>query len=138
MVPTKKVVGTKVTTDVRVSNRRGRPNYRLEFKHRLAVAACEPGVSVAKLALAHGINANMLFKWRRQYRAGELGVAGAEGVMLIPVCPTSEALDHRVAVAPEAVPPLIEIDIAGATIRLRGAVDGIHLRMVLRCLGRAA
>jgi hypothetical protein len=28
-------------------------------------AACEPNVSVAKLALTHGIHANMLFPWRR-------------------------------------------------------------------------
>ena len=129
-----------MTTDVRVSNRRGRPNYPLEFKHRLAVAACEPGVSVAKLSLAHGINANMLFKWRRQYRAGEFGVAGAEGAVLIPVCATS--LEQVVPAGSEPkhepVTACIEIDIAGATIRLRGAVDGIQLRMVLRCLGRAA
>ncbi len=51
--------------------------------------ACEPDVSVAKLALKHSINANMLFKWRRQYRAGQFGVAEkcsvAESVTLLPV-----------------------------------------------------
>jgi transposase len=131
-------VGTKVATDVRVSNRRGRPNYPLEFKHRLAVAASEPGVSVAKLSLAHGINANMLFKWRRQYRAGELTVAGAAGVTLIPVSSTSGTLEPVEASEPAPIAPSIEIDIAGATIRLRGAVDDLQLRMVLRCLGRSA
>ncbi|WP_200821829.1 transposase [Caballeronia humi] len=35
----------------------------------MAAGACEPGVSVSKLARGHGINANMLFKWRRRYRA---------------------------------------------------------------------
>ncbi|MFM5523920.1 transposase [Aeromonas jandaei] len=26
---------------------------------------CQPGVSVSKLAQEHGVNANLLFKWRR-------------------------------------------------------------------------
>ncbi|WP_229522062.1 transposase [Massilia antarctica] len=51
-------------------NRKGRPNYPAEFKRQLAVAACEPGISVSKLAQEHGVNANMLFKWRRDLRAG--------------------------------------------------------------------
>ncbi|WP_374358838.1 transposase [Pseudoduganella danionis] len=59
-------------TEVESGNRRGRPNYSPEFKHRLAVAACDPGVSVSKLAQDHGINTNMLFKWRRDLRAGLL------------------------------------------------------------------
>jgi transposase-like protein len=37
-------------------------------ERRLAAAACDPAVSLARLALEHGINANLLFKWRRQYR----------------------------------------------------------------------
>jgi transposase len=41
--------------------RTGRPNYSRELRKRLAAAACEPGVSVAKLARENGINANMLF-----------------------------------------------------------------------------
>lgn len=50
--------------------RKGRSNHPLEFKRTLAQRACEPGVSVSKLAQEHGINANQLFKWRRHYRAG--------------------------------------------------------------------
>lgn len=44
----------------------GRSNYAWEFRERLAAAACEPGVSVAKLARENFINANMLFTWRRR------------------------------------------------------------------------
>ena len=68
-------MGTVLDTDeVVASGRTGRPNYTTEFKRRLAVEACEPSTSVAKLALRYGLNANMLFKWRRQYRAGQLGM----------------------------------------------------------------
>jgi transposase len=42
--------------------------YPAEFKAQL-VAECEqPGASVAKVALAHGLNANMLHTWRRDVR----------------------------------------------------------------------
>lgn len=47
--------------------------YRAEFKAQL-VAECEqPGASVAKVALAHGLNANMLHTWRRDVRAAPAG-----------------------------------------------------------------
>ena len=35
------------------------------FKRKLVKLTEEAGASVAAIALAHGINANLLFKWRR-------------------------------------------------------------------------
>jgi transposase len=121
----------------RVSNRKGRPNYAPEFKRQLAAAACAADISVSRLARERGINANMLFKWRRQYRAGLLGDASAELPVLQPV--TVRAAIGLTAAKREAMAstPCIEIDIAGATVRLRGAVDATQLRLVLHCLGRA-
>ena len=49
-----------------------RPNFPVEFKAKVAALACELGVSVSKLAREHDLNTNMLFRWKRQYRAGEL------------------------------------------------------------------
>lgn len=47
--------------------------YPAEFKAQL-VAECEqPGASVAKVALAHGLNANMLHTWRRAVRGVPAG-----------------------------------------------------------------
>ncbi|WP_239507517.1 transposase, partial [Serratia marcescens] len=51
--------------------RKGCPNYSSEFKHQLVAASCEPGISISKLALENGINANLLFKWRQQWREGK-------------------------------------------------------------------
>jgi len=56
---------------------RGTRNHPIELKQRLAEAACVPGVSVSKLALEHGLNVNMVFRWRRMLRAGQLGVPHA-------------------------------------------------------------
>ncbi|MEX3606152.1 MAG: transposase [Burkholderia sp.] len=50
-------------------SRKGRPNHSPEFRRRIAIAACEPGVSVAKLAREHSLNANLAFTWRHRYRA---------------------------------------------------------------------
>jgi transposase len=52
--------------------RRRSTNYPLEFKRRLAQQACDESISVAQLAMQHGLNTNMLFRWRRQLRAGLL------------------------------------------------------------------
>ena len=46
------------TGEIVARGRTGRPNYTKEFKRRLAIEACEPDLSVAKLALRYGLNAN--------------------------------------------------------------------------------
>jgi transposase len=46
----------------------GRCRYDPEAKRELVEACLRPGVSVARMALEHGINANLLRKWIHQYR----------------------------------------------------------------------
>lgn len=119
-------------TEVESGNRRGRPNYSPEFKHRLAVAACEPGVSVSKLAQDHGINTNMLFKWRRDLRAGLLtGPATSETRLLPVVLKASTPAKPASGVARASA---IEIIIADATVRVCAGTDAALLRLVLQSL----
>lgn len=47
--------------------------YPPEFKARLVAESQQPGASVAKVALAHGLNANMLHTWRREARGKGTG-----------------------------------------------------------------
>lgn len=106
-----------------------RPNYPLAFKRQLAEKACAENVSVAQLALEHGLNANMVFRWRRQLRAGQL----EESALLLPV-----------ALAPsDTMPPssrgsagLIEIHIGEAVVRIEGVPDIGTLSAVLQSLQR--
>ncbi|MCT6191270.1 transposase [Escherichia coli] len=49
--------------NVTPGRRKGCPNYPPEFKQQLVAASCDPGISISKLALENGINANLLFKW---------------------------------------------------------------------------
>ncbi|MBB5463380.1 IS66-like element accessory protein TnpA [Paraburkholderia sp. Cpub6] len=126
-------------------SRKGRPNYAPEFRREVAMAACEPGISVAKLAQSHGLNPNMVFKWRRQYRAGLLdNRTVSETAMFVPVAMSP---DDSMAVSSLPVPtaqlPLrvqeaatsgIEIELNGARVRVSGKVDPAQLRLVLHCL----
>ena len=128
-------------------SRRGRPNHPVEFKRRLAQASCVPGISVAKLAQEHRINTNLLFKWRRHYRAGKFGAveqevtvaavpAPAAPFQLLPVIEsvaavTADTDDHQARLADG-----IEVVFPVATVRVGRAADPVLLRTVLDCLAR--
>jgi len=51
--------------------RDGRCLYDPEAKRELVRTCLQPGPSVAKVALEHGVNANLLSKWRGLYRETE-------------------------------------------------------------------
>jgi transposase len=42
--------------------------YAPEFKAQVLAECSQPGASIAKVALAHGLNANMIHTWRREAR----------------------------------------------------------------------
>jgi len=134
----------------RRSSRKGCPNRAVEFKRSLAAAACAAGVSVAKLALEHRVNTNLLFKWRRQYRAGDFGApdpahvpapsqpeppaaarAAIHAVTLLPV--EAPAAVEANAIAASAC---IEVVFRSATVRICGAPELAALRAVLDTLAR--
>lgn len=45
--------------------RRSRRHHSAAFKAEVLAACAHPGASVASVALAHGINANLVHRWRR-------------------------------------------------------------------------
>jgi transposase len=95
--------------------------------------ACELGISVSKLAQEHGISANMLFKWRRDLRAGLLTAPSADAAQLLPVVlkrPTVSPA-RPVNAAPAGT---IEIAIADAVVRVGANADAALLRLVLQSL----
>jgi transposase len=134
-----------------------RRQHEKSFKAELVAQCLLPDASVAAVALAGGINANLLFKWRRDHlRSQQLSSAASSSsssssAVLVPVhmaavmdgeaghsqssapSPASTAL----AVAPQRcvrTTGIIELDIAGAQLRLRGPVDEASLSSVLRAL----
>ena len=55
----------------------------VEEKRRIVEETLIEGASVARVARAHGVNANQVFGWRRLYLAEQLGGSGA--IKLLPV-----------------------------------------------------
>jgi len=120
---------------------RRRREHSAEFKRELVARSLEPGVSVAAIAMDSGINANLLFGWRRRHLESLAQAEPAPGrsaaAVLLPV--SIEAGPRETHCAPPAPPTrvsggTIEIEIGSARVRLRGPVDDASLRSVLTAL----
>jgi transposase len=126
-----------------------RPNFPTEFKRRLVEQSYESGASTALIARANDINANLLFKWRRQYLAGAYGplslrgrtaLPPAEEMLLVPV----NVMEDVPAVMPverarDIVPAsegCCEIEFDRARLRIRGDVSPAMLKLLIRELSR--
>ena len=132
----------------RAGSRKGRPNYPVDFK-KAVVAACLPGRSIAGIAMEHGINANLLFKWRKQYSRGMPEKRCIEQPTLLPVTivESDTAPSRAEAQAPASLPRpassaaeapvahgVIEIRLGSVLVRVDGMVDPATLRTVLQSL----
>lgn len=62
----------------RRSSVRRRQFRSVEQKRQMVQETLKPGASVAVIARRHGVNANQLFSWRRQYRRGVLELVDAQ------------------------------------------------------------
>ncbi len=58
-------------------------------KRRIVELTFQPGQSVARVALAEGVNSHQVFQWRRAYRVGELVDGGEQASSLLPVIVSS-------------------------------------------------
>lgn len=132
-----------MTRDTGKSAASGRRQHDGEFKRRLVDLSLQPGASVAAIALENGINANLLFKWKRDRLRTEASSASA---VLVPVQLKREMLPAAMVAAaakpaveqPGAAPSCIEVEVAGALLRLHGDVGEANLRIVLRALRQRA
>jgi transposase len=104
----------------------------LELKRQIVEETLAAGASVARVARAHGVNANQLFGWRRQYRQGllESGKRGTPGLLAVRV---AEAGGHASDVPLGRTPSgTIQIELPKGQLRLTGVVDTEALRLVLK------
>lgn len=120
-----------------------RRRYAEAFKRSIVEQTRTPGVSVARIAREHGINANQLFKWRREFLLAKPAIPVPDRpvqppvpVSLVPVTVVSEQLTPTSAPAAATGNGQIEITLAGYEVRIRGAVDAATLHVVLSSLRR--
>ena len=91
---------------------RKRRRYSKELKARILGECAMPGASVAKVAMAHGVNANIVHGWRKLAREAEAA----------PVAPR-----EFVPVALASVPAM-RMDERGVEVELRRGAMTIKLR----------
>jgi transposase len=112
----------------------------LEEKRRIVEETLVDGASVARIAQAHGLNANLVFNWRRLHQKGLL--IDRRTAKLLPVRVSTEG-------SPAVVTPwgaacearssstgTIHIQLQKAQVQVEGVVEEGLVRVVLECLGR--
>ncbi len=109
----------------------------VEEKRRMVEETLVEGVSVARVARAHGVNANQLFGWRRLYQAGRMGSSGA--IKLLPVrvsesTPSLESGSQSEGSGPSSLSGTIHIELGHARVRIEGRADPVLLRVLMESL----
>lgn len=124
-----------------------------EDKRRIVEETLVPGAAVAAVARKHGVNANLLFGWRRLYKQGLLEQC-REPATLLPVKVTTPTLtlgsSEATAAAPRATPRArsrgsrrgtapsdgyLEVALGGdVVVRIHGRVEPQALAAVMTAL----
>ena|SRR6266567_4352643 len=115
------------------SDSRSRPavkrQYRSpELKRRIVEESLLPGASVARIARAHGVNANQVFTWRRKYQQGLLcdrassRTPGRLPVRVVKAAAgaAAPARNPRTSLTPSGS---IQIRLAQGTVHIMGSAD---------------
>jgi transposase len=134
LIPVQSPTGTKPKRQYRT----------IDEKQRIVEATLAEGASVARIARAHGINANQVFGWRRLYLAGQLGGVG-RAIKLLPVRVSESSPSLATTTSRECSPSVdfskstpgtIHVELRHAQVRIEGNADPALLRVLLECLRR--
>jgi transposase len=127
---------TEVSTTGLVDTKRSsggprRRQWSKALKRRIVAETLEPGGSVSIVARRHDVNANQVFKWRREMAPGQPATV-EQSVALLPVEIVPEATEPRPRARRSGT---IEITFTGgARVCVRGEVSPQTLRQVIELL----
>ena len=110
-----------------------RRTWPADVKARIVAESHAPGATACGVARRHGLSQQQLFAWRREARHRAAG----DGGELPPFVPV---LLEPTAAPPASVPevPAVEIEVAGAVVRVRRGADARTLAAVLRAVRASA
>lgn len=113
-----------------------RRSFSEAFRRQVVAETERPGASIAGIALAHQINANVVHKWRqRLLGTSRQATQQAVGERLVPVTVIAEAaLSIEPVRAALATPGSLKIELPRARIEVVGRVDLDALQAVLAVL----
>ena len=124
-----------------------RRRWSAEEKAQIVAEAMAPGATVSEVARRWQLSSQQVFGWRREALAGLLAlpagtpVAGPPVPAFVPIFAEPAALPAvpAPAPAPEAASgPVIEVEVAGAVVRVRAGMDAALLTSVLRAVRASA
>jgi transposase len=125
---------TEDRTERSAPAKRTKRRHSAEFKARV-VEACEAsGASIAGVALANGVNANLVRKWinKKQCNAASRPTPGLLPVQVVAGIPQKAVRLVRPSVGVHS--HAIEVELGGAVIRVRADFDTAAFRDVVRVL----
>jgi transposase len=100
------------------------------LKRQIVAESEEPGSSVSVVARRHDVNANQVFKWRRELLPSERR-AEDSGLVPVEIVPEPPPRPRRRRVERAG---LIEIEFGGVRVLIRGEVSPRTLRQVIELL----
>lgn len=103
---------SKIMDTMPTDKKRIRREYSPALKARIIAECAAPGASVAKIAMAHGVNANLVHTWRKLARENES--KPAEVTRFIPI-----AIEAGSATPPPAQPDIVEIELLRGALTLK-------------------
>lgn len=104
--------------------RRGSRNYTQEFREMVVAQANDPARSIADVAQEHGLNANMVAKWRRERSPTQPTALLSTPESFLPVQITPSSKQQSV----------ITVERGAVRVRFEGTPDLDVLRVVLASL----
>lgn len=124
-----------------IGTRRDGKNRYDEGARRRLVALCEqPGVSLTAIAVANGLNPNVVRRWVGLARADALAQPGAMLPVMLSVSADerADAADASARCRPMATSASAveyRIDLPGATVRFAGPLSAATLRLICEGVG---
>jgi transposase len=120
------------------TRRDGRRRYDPQSKRRLAQACLQPGVSLAGMALKHGVNANLLRKWVLASQFVPVVMASRAGVPMEKFAPVATSPTHATGTSSRPAGALLRAQLPnGVTFELACSDQDVTLvSAVIDSLGR--
>jgi transposase len=124
-----------------ITGRQRRRRWTAEEKARIVAESLEANANISDVARRHGVARGLLTAWRRQLSSDGISQEPQQGFAAVKIDTVASASNE----APHSAEPAavatalaavrgrgrIEIDIAGARIRVENGVDQVTLSMVL-------
>lgn len=106
-------------------------------KRQIVEESLRPGASVARVAWSHGVNANQVFNWRKQFWAEILGAVANATANLVPVSvaeskPTTT--QSKPAMETDTPAGRLRIESPRGSLVIEGQPDFLALRLALESL----